>query len=179
MPMVQEAMAEAGLGYDALDGLAVTVGPGTFTGVRIGLAAARGIALAMGLRLVGVTTLEALAVAQGGSDPVAAVLGAGRDRVYLQVFGAGAAPGGRPEAVTMTEAAARVPRGACIVGDVAERLAALIEGAVAIDALPDAAVVAAIAAGRLAAGVAGGPPLPLYVRPPDAKPMGRPAWTRP
>lgn len=180
LPMIEEAMAEAGLDYAALDGLAVTVGPGTFTGVRIGLATARGFALATGLPLVGVTTLEAMAAAHGGAAPVAAVLGAGRDRVYLQVFGADGGPVGPPEAVTMADAAALLPRGARVVGDVAERLAALVDDAVAVAALPDAETVAAIAVGRLAAGAPqGGPPVPLYVRSPDAKPMRRPAWSRP
>ena len=77
MPMVEAVRAEAGLAYDEFDLIAVTVGPGTFTGLRIGLAAARGLALASGVALVGLTTLEV--VAWGipeqvrGADPVLAV----------------------------------------------------------------------------------------------------------
>src|ERR1700740_3337346 len=62
-PMVQEAMKEAGIAYDLLDRLAVTVGPGTFTGQRVGLAFMRGMRVALACPLVGVTTLEAMAEA--------------------------------------------------------------------------------------------------------------------
>ncbi len=61
MPMVLDVLAEAGCGFSQLDLLAVTVGPGAFTGLRIGLAAARGMALASGIPCLGVTTLEAVA----------------------------------------------------------------------------------------------------------------------
>ena len=61
LPMVAAVMAEAGLAFADLDLLAVTVGPGTFTGIRIGLAAARGLALATGLPLAGIATTEAVA----------------------------------------------------------------------------------------------------------------------
>src|SRR6266853_3397229 len=63
MPMLRAVMAEAGLAFAALDLIAVTTGPGSFTGIRVGLAAARGLALASGLPILGVTAFEALAQA--------------------------------------------------------------------------------------------------------------------
>src|SRR3954469_5612836 len=61
MPMIRAAMRDAALEFDALDLIAATVGPGAFTGIRIGLAAARGLALAAGKPAVGVTSFEAVA----------------------------------------------------------------------------------------------------------------------
>ncbi len=95
IPMVDSVMEEAGLAFGDLDRLGVTVGPGSFTGVRIGLAAARGLALARGLPLVGVTSLEAIALearAEDGSKDTAVpntlfvALSAGRSDLYFQIF---------------------------------------------------------------------------------------------
>ena len=93
MPMLETVLAEAALGFAGLDALAVTVGPGTFTGLRVGLAAARGLALARGLPLVGVTTLEAVAapVSAVAGEAVVAAFDARRDEIYLQVFDDGLA----------------------------------------------------------------------------------------
>ncbi|MGH6719008.1 MAG: tRNA (adenosine(37)-N6)-threonylcarbamoyltransferase complex dimerization subunit type 1 TsaB, partial [Alphaproteobacteria bacterium] len=111
LPMVLEVLADAGLGFSALDRLAVTIGPGTFTGVRIGLATARGLALAADRPLIGVTTLETLAfdalAFAAEAQSVAAVVAAGRGRVYVQVFGPDLAPAGPPAALELAEAARR------------------------------------------------------------------------
>lgn len=173
MPMVEAVMAEAALGYDALDAFAVTVGPGGFTGVRVGLAAARGLALAAGRPLVGVTTLATLAAAGPPGAVIAAVIGSGRDRVYLQAFGRDGAPLMAPSAPAIEEA--RVPPGAILVGDAAARLAALTGHATDPAVVwPDARVLARLALDRLARyGVPQAPPAPVYVRPPDARPMAR------
>jgi tRNA threonylcarbamoyladenosine biosynthesis protein TsaB len=90
MPMVRRVMREAALDYEALDLIAVTSGPGSFTGVRIGLATARGLALAAGLPLAGITTLQALAAAPPEEERrgriILAALDARRGQIYAQFF---------------------------------------------------------------------------------------------
>lgn len=174
-PMAAAAMAEAGLGFDQLTRIAVTVGPGSFTGLRIGLAFAKGLALATGARLVGVGVLEALASGETASF-VCAIAGAGRDRVYLQAFIDGRSVMA-PDMLETAIAAARLielwPGGpASLVGPGAELLAGVLPGAmVSPRPAPDIRAVA-----RLAAAVR--PPFPpvrpLYLRAPDARlPGGR------
>src|SRR5579875_1278864 len=88
-PMVAEAMAEAGLGFDRLERIVVTVGPGSFTGLRVGLACARAMALALDVSCVGVGTLQALVASAPGAAEAplsAAVLDARRGQVYVQPF---------------------------------------------------------------------------------------------
>lgn len=173
LPMVREAMAEAGLAFDALDLIAVTVGPGHFTGLRVGLAAAQGIALATDRPLAGVTTLEAVAAATPISDePLVVALESKRADLYLQVFGGGR-PLSAPTAMTPEDAAAAsLPPGLlALAGDGATRLMPVLTAAgrsvrrIGPDR-PDAATVARIAASRHGTAAAL-PPLPLYLRPPD------------
>jgi tRNA threonylcarbamoyladenosine biosynthesis protein TsaB len=88
MPLIGRVMDEAAIGFAALDRIAVTTGPGSFTGLRVGLSAARGIALAADKPVVGVTTLTAYAapvVSANGEPPVIAAIDARHDRVYFQV----------------------------------------------------------------------------------------------
>jgi tRNA threonylcarbamoyl adenosine modification protein YeaZ len=90
MPMIEAAMVESGLAFAGLDHLAVTVGPGTFTGIRIGLAAARGLGLATGLGVLGVTTLETVAAGARETvrdgEAIVVALDARRGEVYTQTF---------------------------------------------------------------------------------------------
>ena len=94
VPLIAAVMSEAGMEFVELDRIAVTIGPGSFTGLRVGVAAARGIALAAGKPAVGLTTLAALAAPffeTDDSGPLLTVVDARHDRVYMQLFG----PGGR------------------------------------------------------------------------------------
>jgi tRNA threonylcarbamoyl adenosine modification protein YeaZ len=94
MPLVARVMDAARLEFAEIDRIAVTVGPGSFTGVRVGIAAARGIALAAGKPAIGLTTLAAFTaphIAAGFTGTVVAVIDARHGQVYMQVFG----PGGR------------------------------------------------------------------------------------
>jgi tRNA threonylcarbamoyladenosine biosynthesis protein TsaB len=166
-PMARAVMAEAGIGFDRLDRIGVTLGPGSFTGLRVGIAFAKGLAAALSLPAVGIGTLEALAADAGGL--VFAVIDARRDQVYVQGFEDGRALMA-PDALSVPTAAARIAElsmgrdftligsGGPLLADLAPR-ARLIAGEGA-----DAAHVA-----RLAAARAPGPLRPLYLRTPDAK----------
>ncbi len=102
MPMVAALAREGGVPLAETDLFAVTVGPGSFTGIRIGLAAARGLALAAGKPLIGLTTLEVLAAGVPGGErtgPVLATLDAGRGRLYAQLFDPALHPLCAPRAV--------------------------------------------------------------------------------
>jgi tRNA threonylcarbamoyladenosine biosynthesis protein TsaB len=178
MPLIARVMDRAGHGFDELDRIAVTVGPGSFTGLRVGIAAARGIALAAGKPAVGLSTLAGLAaphIAGNEDTPVAAAIDARHDCVYLQVFG----PDGRtvvmPRLAPLAEAVAAALTGpARLVGSAAAHLAQ----AWPVDEAPPTLVdqrrapdIAWIA--RLGAAAADGesPPRPLYLRAPDARPQ--------
>ncbi len=186
MPMVEAIMDEAGAAYRDLDLVAATVGPGTFTGLRVGLAAARGIALAAGRPVAGVTTLEALAHGVDGAAldgrKLVAALDARRGEVYVQIFDGDLAPMSDPLAATPSAVAAGLPAGPlALVGDGAPLVAAALAGPtgdiVELDAprLPNAAVVAALAARRFAgpdAELPSAPPAPLYLRSSGAREPG-------
>ncbi|WP_114388976.1 tRNA (adenosine(37)-N6)-threonylcarbamoyltransferase complex dimerization subunit type 1 TsaB [Notoacmeibacter marinus] len=91
VPMIADILAEAGLAKGDLTKIAVSIGPGSFTGVRTAIAAARGLALALSIPAVGVTTLEALAAEARlklGAVPILAAIDAGRDEVYAAAFDA-------------------------------------------------------------------------------------------
>jgi tRNA threonylcarbamoyladenosine biosynthesis protein TsaB len=182
VPMVQETMAEAGIGFADLSRIGVTVGPGTFTGLRVGLAAARGFALAANCPLVGVTTLEA---AVHGLDTdiraghtLLAAIESRRDDLFLQPFTADLKPLAEPADVLPADlpayAAAHLPAGPLlIVGDAATRTAQALgiwNGAVVIQETAGAAealATARIAAMQDGAGIAARIADPFYLRPPD------------
>src|SRR3954463_11683365 len=88
MPLIARVIKQSGIGFPALDRIAVTTGPGSFTGLRVGLSAARGIALAADKPVVGLTTLTAYAapiVSENGRHPIVSAVDARHDHVYLQV----------------------------------------------------------------------------------------------
>ena len=177
MPLIARILQRAQLDFSDLDRIAVTTGPGSFTGLRVGIAAARGIALAAGKPAVGLSTLAAFAapfIAADDSLPVVAVIDARHDHVYLQVF----EPGGRtvvaPRVAPLREALRVSTTGAPrIVGTAAPKLAALWPAS----EHPPSAVEQRTApridwVARLAAATdTGTPPKPLYLRAADAHPQ--------
>jgi len=160
-------MAEAGLAFDRLERIGVTVGPGSFTGLRVGIAFAKGLALALGVPTAGIGTLEALAAeAQGLVFPA---IDARRGQLYLQGFDDGRAMMA-PDALTVETAMARIAeisngRPLTLVGSGAPLLADLTPSATLLAAEgADARHVARLATNRPPA-----PLKPLYLRAPDAK----------
>jgi len=184
MPMIEAVMREAEIEPDALDLIAVTIGPGAFTGLRIGLAAARGLALATGAACMGLTTTEVMAAAVAETEsgaPIVAALDTKRGDYYVQVFDATGAAACEAAVVAADGLAAFVASGASAVapmrlaGDVQDALASALDAA-GIETettpvtAPDARVAARLAAGRWAPGMTLTPPAPLYLRRPDATP---------
>ena len=161
MAVIETALEEAGTAYADLGGVAVSVGPGSFTGVRVGVAAARGLALALKIPAVGVTTLEALAHekrADNPGRPVIARIEAGRGQVYVAAFSSDGTPTFGPAALDAQAAAA-------FIGKAGQDVV------VATGRTADISAYALIGAERLAGGTPAERPKPLYLREADARPQ--------
>ena len=170
MPAVARLLDEAGAGWDDVTAVAVGVGPGTFTGLRIGVATARGLAHARGLPLHPVSSLAALVAGIEG-DRRLAVIDARRGEVY-------AAFEDEPPFVAPPDALGERFRGALAAGDGSIRFREILEKG-GIRVVPDDSrmhVVRALHVCRLAAAVPATPPeavVPCYLRAPDATPPSR------
>lgn len=171
--LVEEALAAAGAELAQMDRIGIGVGPGSFTGLRIGIATARALAHASGVPLAAVSTLGALAV--GASDePVLAVLDARRGEAFVALWAAGRelSP---PRAVAPGELAAAAARATLAVGDGAVRFREQLEPA-GVTVPEDGSALHRVGATGLLRLAAEAPPVardalvPEYVRPPDAKP---------
>ncbi len=131
-PAIGELFARNGLGYEALARIAVTTGPGSFTGLRIGLSAARGLGLALGIPVIGVPSLLALSLG-ASCNPVAVLLDARRDEAYFQTFSGPALPISAAAVLPMEEARRRVPPGAELLTSPLVDIAALAKFAATAD----------------------------------------------
>jgi len=166
--LAREAAAEAGVTFADLTRIGVTVGPGSFTGLRVGLAFAKGLATALSIPCVGVNTLESLAFGHKGF--VAAVIDARMNQVYIQVFADGVSLMA-PDALGLGEAAARLAElysggPATLIGSGAPLLSdALGHATVLTPVAPDPVAVARLAAAKPAPAHS---PRPLYLRAPYA-----------
>lgn len=159
VPLLEEVLAGAGLGWRDVTRIGVGTGPGNFTGVRIAVAAARGLALGLGVPAVGVTRLEALA--HGLPGPLAVVEDARRDEIYCQETGG---------AARLTTVAGCGLGPVALVGSAAQAVAAVTGGRVLAPAMPLCEAIARIVAGR----DAGARPAPFYLRGADAAPPADP-----
>jgi tRNA threonylcarbamoyladenosine biosynthesis protein TsaB len=176
MPLIARVLEMSGADFKAIDRIAVTTGPGSFTGMRVGIAAARGLGLAAGKPVVGLSTLAAFAAPLLAADdtlPVVVAIDARHDHVYLEVLAAGGHVLVTPRVVPIQEAvrlsAGGKPR---LVGNAANILAAAWHGfapsAVEQRAAPDIDWVARLGAAAIEST---SPPKPLYLRAPDAQPQ--------
>jgi tRNA threonylcarbamoyladenosine biosynthesis protein TsaB len=178
MPLIARVIKQAGLAFAALDRIAVTTGPGSFTGLRVGLSAARGIGLAANKPVVGLTTLTAYAapvVGQNAGRPVISAIDARHDQVYFQVVSGDGGSLMRPRVAPIEEALEASRFGAAhLVGNAARILAdrwpADAPPPFDVDAQP-APEIAWV--GWLGAAVSAdiAPARPYYRRAPDAKPQ--------
>jgi tRNA threonylcarbamoyl adenosine modification protein YeaZ len=170
MGIVDRVLKQADMKLAMVERIAVTIGPGSFTGIRVGVAAARGFGLALNIPTVGITTLETMAAAQREKTPgrpVLAAMDAKRGEIYLQSFSADGPALDEPRAVTIEEAKTIA---AAFAGEITGSAAPLLK--------PDAtgehankfpiSIVARLGA---AADPGSGKPKPLYLRGPDAKPQ--------
>jgi tRNA threonylcarbamoyl adenosine modification protein YeaZ len=180
LPLLDRLIARVDGGFKALDRVAVTIGPGSFTGIRVGVAAARALGLACRVPVVGVSTLSALAapaIAAGVRPQIVAAIDAKHGNVYAQSFG--------PDGATMMEAChASVADVLHAVGPGPLRLVGSGAAMLAIEAwsrglsadvdnhiaVPDIALVARLGA---LADPEHSHPKPFYLKPPDAKPQIR------
>ena len=177
MPLIARVMRQSGIGFPDLDRIAVTTGPGSFTGLRVGLSAARGLALAAHKPVVGVTTLSAYAapvVSEDRANPVISAIDARHDHVYYQAVSGSGEELAAPQIAAIDDVLALASLGAPhLVGNAASILAERWPGdkaaPVAVDtqAGPDIAWVAWLGA---AAEPARAPARPFYLRAPDVKP---------
>jgi tRNA threonylcarbamoyladenosine biosynthesis protein TsaB len=185
MPMIEAALAGAHIAFADLNAVAVTTGPGSFTGVRVGVAAARGLAVALGIPAIGIGSLDALAfpiVRERSSGTVVAALDAKRGDVYLLARDLGSgetlveASAVPVDSLAATFASASRPL--ILIGSGAPILAAALDdGGIEIAATPSYPEIVDVA--RLATSTSqASPPVPLYARAADAKPQAHKALPR-
>jgi tRNA threonylcarbamoyl adenosine modification protein YeaZ len=177
MPLIARVMDAARSEFNELNRIAVTVGPGSFTGLRVGISAARGIALAAGRPAIGLSTLSALAaphVAARSGDTIIAAIDARNEQVYFQVFAPNGVTVVTPRLDRVRAAVRAVPVGPTVITGSGAMLVASHwpSGSpvprVEDHAAPDIGWVARLGA---AAQEEGAPPKPFYLRRPDARPQ--------
>lgn len=184
-PAILHVLDQTGTGFADLEAVAVDVGPGLFTGIRVGVATAQGLAQGLGIGVLPVTSVAVLAHAayEGGwTGPVAAVVDARRGEVFAAVYGAPRVELRPPTRIApadvaglLAAVAAEAGEQVLVVGNGARRhrhaLGPAILGGRSLDD-PSPGALVAVAAGRLAGGEEPVPPgdvRPMYLREPDAR----------
>ncbi|MFD9899865.1 tRNA (adenosine(37)-N6)-threonylcarbamoyltransferase complex dimerization subunit type 1 TsaB [Mesorhizobium sp. NPDC059025] len=174
LAVIDRALDEAGITFADLGAIAISTGPGSFTGIRVGVSTARGLALALKIPAIGVTTLEALAAEAASAFPgrsVLAVLDGGRGEIHAALFGTDGAAVYGPAIATLEEASDMAEQNAAVLaGTAAEVVAAAAGGR--FDFGPPVATADIATYARLAASKGPGEkPRPVYLRDADAKPQ--------
>lgn len=175
MGLLDDTLAQGGASWPELTALGVGIGPGNFTGIRIAVSAARGLALSLGVEAIGVNSLEAIALSAPRTRPVVALVDARGGQVYAAGFRPDGSPMGQIALGTTDSVQAGFdPTAFDVTGFGAEQIAVAKHGTALPFALADLApTIARIAASRL--GQNAPRPAPLYIRAPDAAPPRDPA----
>ena len=163
-PILDQVLADAGAVYQDLDAVGVATGPGNFTGLRIAVSAARGLALSLGIPAVGVTLFDALAL-DAPEAPLALLLRAPQEKFYLQTRVGTVIS---EVEITSLDAFPKLTPETYVIGHGAEQVAAHLGCAFAPAAFTPASAVARLAATRFQSET--DRPAPFYLRPPDAAP---------
>ncbi len=169
MPLLEELLSQVQVEWNEFKSILCTTGPGSFTGLRVGLATARGLALALKCPCHGVSVFEAFAYSH--AQPIAVVLDAKRDQLWLQLFGADAKPAGKPLVISVEDAGGCIPAeyqhligsGAPLVSQNQRQFTILSTAA--------SPPIEAVGYCALSPTFLPKPAKPLYLRAPDAKPQ--------
>jgi len=180
MAVIADALEKADVGYADIGVIAVAIGPGSFTGIRVGVSAARGLALALKVPAYGVTTLSAIAQEARISHPnrrILASIDAKRDELYVEDHGPDGGLVSGPAIVAAADAASLLAgappvlagSGAAVIGAAAQ----VADAGASFDIYPGGATADIAVYARLAAAgqFHNSPPKPLYLRGPDARPQ--------
>jgi tRNA threonylcarbamoyladenosine biosynthesis protein TsaB len=171
--LVRDVMAQAGAAFGDLERIGVTVGPGSFTGLRVGLAFAQGLGAALSRPVIGLSSLDALAASAPQAGLVAALIDARRGQVYARLFRDGVADGPAEalDVAVATERLSAAGPGLTVVGSGAPVIAEYLRDATVIALAGPAPL--GLARLALSGDPATQPPRPLYLRAPDATPPRR------
>ncbi|KQU93786.1 tRNA threonylcarbamoyladenosine biosynthesis protein TsaB [Mesorhizobium sp. Root102] len=174
MVVIAEALKASATDYAGLGAIAVSVGPGSFTGLRVGVSTARGLALALKVPAIGVTTLGALATEAAAAFPgraVLAALDAGREEIHAALYDEMSVLTYGPAVTTLAEAVTMATESSSVLAGTAAAQIATSAGR-AFDIGPESATADIVTYARLAAAKGeSDKPKPLYLRGADAKPQ--------
>lgn len=164
---IEALLAKASLSFADLAAIAVATGPGSFTGLRVGIAAANGFGQALDVPVIGVPSLTGISLAGPKDRPFHVIMRAGRGGGYAQDFTAPGTPDSEPGAGDLATLFGELPEDAFIVGDAGDEVHTVGLSGLQVPFVP----IEALARHAATLEAADHPPVPVYVRPPDARPQ--------